>query len=86
MNQKLIRELGFVIFLRIKPETVIKRLKNDKSRPLLQGENPEEKIAELLLQRSSIYENLADVIIDVDELSILEILQKIITNLGGAYN
>ena len=44
MNQKLIRELGFVIFLRIKPETVIKRLKNDKSRPLLQGENPEEKI------------------------------------------
>lgn len=65
-NRKLLHELGTVIYLKISPETVYERLKGDGTRPLLQGENPMERIRELLSERKDIYEEAADVVIMVD--------------------
>ncbi|MCI9204579.1 MAG: hypothetical protein HFI97_12870, partial [Lachnospiraceae bacterium] len=56
------------------------RLKNDTTRPLLQVENPKERIRTLLLDRGPVYEACADVIIDVSELSFEEILDSILEN------
>ncbi|MDR2043330.1 MAG: shikimate dehydrogenase [Clostridium sp.] len=42
-NRKLLRELGTVVYLRLRPETVYERLKTDTVRPLLQGEGSPEK-------------------------------------------
>lgn len=81
-NRKLLHKLGKVIYLRVRPETVYNRLKYDTTRPLLQGDNPLEKIQDLMGQRSSIYESAADVIIDVDEKSIEQILVEIVEALG----
>ncbi len=77
-NRKLLRKLGKVIYLRIRPETVYDRLKEDTTRPLLQCENPLERIRELMESRKDAYEACADVIIDVDELGMEEILNKIV--------
>ncbi len=77
-NRALLKKIGNVVFLRIKPETVYKRLQNDTSRPLLQGENPMEKIKTLMEQRKSFYEDAADVIIDVDDKSTDEIVNEIL--------
>ena len=76
-NGPLLKELGKVVFLRVKPETVQKRLKGDKTRPLLQGNNPREKIRELLVIRNPIYEECADVVIDVDGLTFEQVLKRI---------
>lgn len=77
-NRALLKKIGNVVFLRIKPETVFKRLQNDTSRPLLQGDNPMEKIQNLMEQRKSYYEDAADVIIDVDDKSTDEIVNEIV--------
>lgn len=65
-NRKLLKELGKVIYLRAKPETIYERLKNDTTRPLLQGENPQQKIKDMIAQRGPFYVEGADFIIDVD--------------------
>ena len=79
-NHPLLKELGKVFYLRVSPETVYERLKNDTTRPLLQVENPKERIRTLLLERGPVYEACADVIIDVSELSFEEILDSILEN------
>lgn len=66
-NRPLLKQLGTVVYLRIRPETVYERLKGDTTRPLLQGDNPEEKIRTLLAARKEAYESCADLIIDVDD-------------------
>ncbi len=77
-NRKLLRRLGKVIYLRIRPETVYERLREDTTRPLLQCENPLERIRELMESRREAYEACADVIIDVDGLEMEELLNKIV--------
>ncbi len=77
-NRQLLKECGTVIYLRTKPETVYKRVKNDDSRPLLQCEDPMAKIRELMASREDAYEECAEVIIDTDELTMDEILNQIV--------
>ena len=74
--------MGTVIYLRIRPQTVYERLKNDTTRPLLQGKNPKGKILDLMEKRKGAYEGCADIIIDVDGLSIEEILLQITKSVG----
>lgn len=81
-NRALLHGLGRVIYLRAKPETIYNRLKHDTTRPLLQGDDPLAKIQSLMGQRSSLYENAADVIVDVDDKSIDQILEEIVEVLG----
>ena len=76
-TRRLLKKLGTVIYLRAKPETIAKRLKGDTTRPLLQTENPVQRIQEMLQKRASIYEQAADVILDVDDKSFEEILDEI---------
>lgn len=77
-NRKLLKQLGTVIYLRIRPETVYKRLQGDTTRPLLQCDNPLERIATLLEQRKEIYEDAADIVVDVDGLDMEEVISAII--------
>ena len=80
-NRTLLKELGEVIYLRAKPDTIYGRLKNDTTRPLLRGDNPQEKIKEMIAFRGPIYEKTATSVIDVDGKDFEEILceiQKII--------
>ena len=76
-NRALLKMLGTVVYFRVKPETVYKRLQGDTSRPLLQCENPLQKIKELLAAREEAYESCADIIIDTDDLTMDEIIDKI---------
>lgn len=65
-NRKLLRELGTVIYLKASAETVDERLQGDTTRPLLQGENPMEKIRILLEEREELYRDAADITVSVD--------------------
>ena len=76
-NRELLHELGTVIYLRATAATIYARLKNDTTRPLLQGENPEFKIKQMIEMRNPYYEQSADVVIDVDGLDFEHIIRKI---------
>ena len=65
-NRDLIRRLGTVAYLRVKPETVLSRLKGDTTRPLLKGGDAQEKVHGLLKLREPIYAQAAHRTIDVD--------------------
>lgn len=80
-NRELLKQLGTVIYFRVKPETVYNRLKHDTTRPLLQCENPLARITELLEQRKEAYESCADIIIDVDELSMQQVVDRVLFEL-----
>ena len=69
-NRKLLKKCGTVVYLRVKPETVWERLKEDTTRPLLNCEDPLAKIRELMAARKEAYESCADVILDVDEMNV----------------
>lgn len=77
-NRKLLKQLGTVIYLRIRPETVYQRLQGDTTRPLLQCDNPLERITTLLEQRKEVYEDAADIVVDVDGLDMEEVISAII--------
>ena len=62
-NHTPMREIGLVICLNIQKEEVMRRLQGDKTRPLLAGANPEEKIEELLTIRTPLYKKAADVML-----------------------
>lgn len=76
-NRQLLKQLGCVVFLRVTVETIYERLCNDTTRPLLQGENPQQKIAKLLEKRAAVYESAADIIIDTDDKDFEQILSEI---------
>lgn len=76
-NHRLLKELGKVVYLKVTPETVYLRLKEDTSRPLLQVEDPLKQICTLMQKRAPVYEACADVIIEVSELSFDEIINQI---------
>lgn len=77
-NARLLRELGYVIYLKATKETTMKRLAGDKSRPLLQGDDPGKRIEGMLAERIPIYEKASDIIIDTDDKSIDEIVSLIV--------
>lgn len=76
-NRKLLRELGTVIYLKVSAETVCERLKGDTTRPLLQAENPMERIAALLREREEIYREAADMTVEVDGKKPAKIVEEI---------
>jgi shikimate kinase len=80
-NGALLRQLGQVIFLRAEKATIKNRLAGDKSRPLLAGDDQEDKMEALLKFRTPIYETVANIIIHTDQKSLNEIAQEIIDKL-----
>lgn len=81
VNRPLLKKLGTVVYLRTRPETVYERLKNDTTRPLLQGEDPLGKIRSLMAERESAYAETADVILDVDEMTTDQVVESIMVNI-----
>lgn len=76
-NMDALRENGVIICLTATPETILKRTSNNNDRPLLQVEDPLKKIRELLKFRMPYYEK-ADIMIDTENKTPLEIAEEII--------
>lgn len=81
-NRELLKKLGTVVFLRIKPETVYERLKGDNTRPLLKKADPMKEIRRLLELRNPVYQECADITVDVDGKDFEEIISEIIDRTG----
>ena len=66
-NRTLLMQLGKVFYLKAEPETIYERVKGDTKRPLLQCENPLNRIQEMLAQREPAYEETSHHVIAVGE-------------------
>ena len=72
-----LKKSGIIFLLDISPETVLYRLRNDKTRPLLQREDKENAVRTMLSNRIPLYKKAADCVINGEE-SPLQICFKII--------
>ena len=77
-NAQILKTSGKIIMLDVSPETVYKRLKNDKSRPLLQTDDKLKAITDMMNSRFPYYNDAADCKIVVDGKSKDEIIEEII--------
>jgi shikimate kinase/nucleoside-diphosphate-sugar epimerase len=68
-NLPLLRQLGFVVWLDANPRILASRTSSSRDRPLLQTENPEEKLRTLLGIRGPLYRQLADLRVQTDDLT-----------------
>ena len=60
-NQKLLKELGTVVYIKGSFETLKERLEGSGKDPLLDGDDRDEKIRRLLKQRDPVYSKYADI-------------------------
>jgi shikimate kinase len=80
-NMDNLRRNGVIVCLTASPETILKRTSNNNDRPLLQVEDPLQKIKELLEFRRPYYEK-ADIMIDTEGKSPLRVAEEIIEKTG----
>ena len=72
---------GRVILLTATPETILERVKDDHSRPLLENNKNIPFIQSLMDKRREKYEAAADIIVPTDGRSIQDIGEEIISRL-----
>jgi shikimate kinase len=80
-NRKWLRERGWVIYLRAPLEQLLKRTAKNRNRPLLQTENPRQKLVAILEQRNPLYESAADTIIETSGRSVVRVVKDIVRRL-----
>lgn len=78
VNRDILNRLGEVVYLDVSPDCVYERLKDDTTRPLLQSENPMERIEELLGFRRPVYLDGADRTVNVSYRTVEDIIKDII--------
>lgn len=77
-NRHILQSTGFIIFLDTSVNQQMARLRHDKKRPLLQTENPRERLEKLLAERKPLYRELADLRIRTDRKFARKIASEII--------
>lgn len=81
-NRSQLARNGFLVCLEARPETIYQRLFQEGShgsgiRPLLEGDNPLERIRQLKAQRQPYYDDV-DLVINTDDLSIDDVAEEVV--------
>ncbi len=76
-NRRLLRELGCVIYLTAAKETILERIKNDGSRPMLKGGDLKQKVEQLMREREALYRQAAHIEVRTDGRSVRHVVQII---------
>lgn len=83
-NSGMLKENGKIFFLRANVETLLSRVHGDDTRPLLRDSGKTEDTLKLLLrERTPIYEQVSDFIVDTDHKTVEEVADEIIALAEG---
>lgn len=80
-NRRALRSQGHVVYLAASEEQLLKRTAKDKTRPLLQTDDPQQQIIDLLEKRDPLYRNVADVVLRTGDQSIQHTVSDVIKQL-----
>jgi shikimate kinase len=83
-NVALLRALGVVVCLTADEGALFRRISRKQTRPLLQTENPREKMRELLQIRAPIYKGAAQFTVDTSSLTHAEVAVRILAEVKRA--
>mgnify|MGYP000609648586 FL=1 len=77
-NRKLLSENGFVIYLHCDVDKLLERTRRDSQRPLLNTQDPKERLETLFEQRKPLYTSIADFTIDTGILQSKDVVTQIL--------
>ncbi len=80
-NRKNLASRGHVIYLHTSVDQQLKRTARDRNRPLLQTENPRQKLEELMAIRDPLYREIADHVVETDGCRVRDVVQQIVRHL-----
>lgn len=76
-NRAALRKGGTVIYLSATPDLLFERTRLDPNRPLLQVDNPRQKLDELFAQRDPLYREVADIVVTSPGGSIAQLVRQV---------
>ena len=82
-NRAFLQTRCFCIYLRSTPEDLIRRLRHDRKRPLLQVSNPLEALKNLYLARDSLYIDASQWSVDTGRPTVSSLVTSILDRLDG---
>jgi len=77
-NRRHLMARGLVVYLRASVSHLLRRTALDRNRPLLQTENPRQRLQQLLDERDSLYREVADIIVDTNNRSVSNSVKLIV--------
>ena len=80
-NRRVLMARGMVVYLSCSPEQQFERTLKDKKRPLLQTENPKERLIALMHEREPLYKEVADIIVCTEKRSALSVAKEVVRKL-----
>ena len=80
-NVEEMKKNGRVVLLTASPETVYERVKDNDDRPVLNGRKNVKGISELMEQRREKYEAAADIVINTDNKTVLQVCEELVQRL-----
>jgi len=83
-NREVLKTRGFVIYLHAQPLVLSQRTRSDKSRPLLQGGDPRDRLEKLYAERDPLYREVADLVIDTGRQSVSSLLALVLAKFDEA--
>lgn len=81
-NRKNLRSRGFVVYLKSSVDSLVQRTRHDRNRPLLQTEKPEQVLKKLIEERGPLYEEVADLVIQTEQVSVHRVVKQILDKLA----
>lgn len=63
-NRRVLAARGTVVYLRALPADLLRRVRNDRNRPLMMTPDPLGRLEELYAQRDPLYREVADVVVE----------------------
>ncbi len=81
-NREVMTASGLVVWLRAALATLTQRVGDGRTRPLL-GDDPGAALARLYPERARLYEELADVVVDVDDVPTDRVVERVVRALHG---
>ena len=76
-NRQVLQNRGTICYLKATPKTLFQRTRHDRNRPLLQVDDPLSVLTALLDVRGPLYEEIADLVIDVERNTSGQIVERI---------
>lgn len=80
-NREYLSQRGVVVYLRANADELFRRVERDRNRPLLQTDNPRERLTDLLVQREPLYQEVASVIFDTGSMPITQTTRALLRQL-----
>ncbi len=80
-NREVLRNQGFVVYLSARPELLAERTRHDRSRPLLNVDDPLARLRELYAVRDPLYREVAHAVVETGRGAPQQVVQAIVGEL-----